>query len=56
MVRGVIPEGAEPTLPRKASVAITLSVPVLQTDTGRLAEEAKGSGRTPAKELGKLAP
>ncbi len=29
---------------------------VLKTDTGRQAEKAKGSGITPVKELGKLAP
>lgn len=47
--------GADPTLPRKASHT-DIQVPVPQTDTGRRAEKAKGSGITLAKELGKLTP
>jgi hypothetical protein len=34
----------------------SLTVPVLQTDTGRRAEYAKARERTLAKELGNLAP
>ena len=34
----------------------SLLVPVLQTDTGRRAEDAKARERTLVKELGKIAP
>lgn len=47
--------GTDARLPRKAACSDTW-VPVPQTDTGRRAEKAKGSGITLAKELGKLAP
>ena len=43
---------AEKSLVSRLSHVVT----VPETDTGGLAEEAKGSGRTLAKELGKIAP
>ena len=54
MWRELVPEGIEPTLPRKASseklVART------KTDTGWQDENSKTRGRTFVKELGKMTP
>ena len=41
---------------RLEKLLVSLQVPVPQTDTGRRAEDAQGSGRTLVKELGKIAP
>jgi hypothetical protein len=48
------PNGPNPN--RQENLLVNLAATVPQTDTGGLVEHTEVDGRTPAKELGKLAP